>query len=125
MAPWVWGFLSSGSCGLFFRGRYKTSKVFFLLVLSTASYAAPKKQQSLPLFLGVAPGKLHQPANKQGLFLACFIYGLLCRTQETAIITAVSWCGAWQATSTGEHTRSRYELVLSRRSKTIHTIQCH
>ncbi|MEK6200924.1 MAG: hypothetical protein N2A40_00680, partial [Desulfobulbaceae bacterium] len=31
-----------------------------MLVELTASYAAFKKQQSLPLFLGVASGSLHQ-----------------------------------------------------------------
>jgi hypothetical protein len=42
-----------------FRGRCKTSKVFFLLVLFTASYATSRKQQSVPLFSGVASCRLH------------------------------------------------------------------
>ncbi len=36
-----------------------TSKVFFLLVSFTDSYAASKQQQSVLLLLSVAPGKLY------------------------------------------------------------------
>src|SRR5665647_1825806 len=42
-----------------FRDRYQTSKGFFLLVWSTASYAASMKQQSVLLFHGAASGKFH------------------------------------------------------------------
>jgi hypothetical protein len=42
------------------------------------------KQQSFQLFHGVASGRISRK-NKQGLFLACLVYGTLCRVQETAI----------------------------------------
>jgi hypothetical protein len=42
---------------------------------------------------------------EQGLFLARRAYGLLCNVQETAICPAVSWRGAWQATSAREDTK--------------------
>jgi hypothetical protein len=52
---------SGWSCLWRFRDRYKMSKVFFLLILFTDSYAASRNQQSLPLFPGVASGKSHPP----------------------------------------------------------------
>jgi len=48
------------------------------------------KQQSLPLFSGVASGKLHLLAIIQGST------GILCRIKETAVPTAVSWRGVLQ-----------------------------
>ena len=46
------------SAGGYTRGHYTKGKGFFLLVIFTASYAASGKQQSVPLFSGVASGKL-------------------------------------------------------------------
>jgi hypothetical protein len=40
--------------------------------------------------------------KKSRAFSALFIYGLLCRIQETAIFSAVSWCGVWQITFTDD-----------------------
>ncbi len=145
-----------------FRGRYETSKVFFLLVSFTDSYAASRRQQSVLLSPGVATGKLHLPQiiqgtiikqarsfsclfhlrtlmphpgnsnllccflvwrltnyicrrsykvpllREQGLFLACFIYGLLCRIQETAICSAVSCVATGKPHSAVDHTRDNY-----------------
>jgi len=66
---------------------YKTSKGFFLLVLSTAPYAASGRQ---PIFSGCFSERPladneYLLQNKQGLFLACFVYGtlfLLCHIME-------------------------------------------
>jgi hypothetical protein len=49
-----------------FRGRYETSKVCFLIVSSTASYAASKKQ---PIFSGCFLGWRLANYNIQG---ACY-----------------------------------------------------
>jgi hypothetical protein len=57
----------------------------FLLFLFTDSYAASRRQQSLPLFPGVACGTHICSGSSSKAFLALFIYGLLCRIQETAI----------------------------------------
>jgi len=79
-----------------------------LPVSFTGSYAASGKQQSSPLIPGVASSKVHLPMimqeavgleNRQGLFLACLLYGLLCRIRESAIFTADSRCGVQQGTS--------------------------
>jgi hypothetical protein len=82
------------------RVRYKKSKAFLALFI-TDSYAAPMKQQSVLLFHGVASCNKTGSDKKGGrkkskAFLALFIYGLLCRAHETAICTAVSWCGFLQ-----------------------------
>jgi len=42
-------------------GRYEPGKVLFLLGSFTASYAASRKQQSVLLYSGAAPVKLHLP----------------------------------------------------------------
>jgi hypothetical protein len=58
-----------------FRDRYTTSKVFFLLVVFTGSYATSKKQQSVLLVLGRGEQDItKRSAAKQGLFLACFSF---------------------------------------------------
>jgi hypothetical protein len=73
-----------------------------LLVPFTAPYAASPKQ---PFFSAVFGSGVWQIIhctlvlqNKQRPFFACFIYGTLCRIQETAIFPAASWCGVWEIT---------------------------
>jgi len=61
----VWRLANCASAGDDTRGCYTKSKGFFLLVSFTDSYAASGKQQSVPLFSGVASGKSHPPGMIQ------------------------------------------------------------